>query len=76
MPSSETLVKQKYPTAYLHDNGEWVYVYKMTEKEIVCFVCGHKHTHYESLMVWENILGDGPSPGAAWENAAKNTEGK
>ena len=67
---AEELVKQKYPDAFVEDNGQWVYI--MTLKTVIerCPTCKRDWTH--KVVDHMNTLGSGGSESYAWESAAKS----
>ena len=68
--TAEELVKQKYPGAYVWDDGDWVYIHipdPITQK---CPTCGQKWTHRVEGL--EPCIGSAGNSGAAWEDAAES----
>lgn len=64
------LVQQKYPDAFVDDDGEWVYIRApktITEK---CPTCGQDWTH--KVTDYMNILGSAGNESSAWKSAARN----
>lgn len=68
-PTAQELVRRKYPSAFVEDTGDWVYIRlreTITEK---CSRCGQDWTH--EVVVPLRYLGSGGSEGAAWKDALK-----
>jgi hypothetical protein len=69
-PTSQELVQQKYPDAFVDDDGQWIYI--MVRKTITeeCPTCGKNWTH--KVVDHTNILGSAGNESSAWESAARN----
>jgi hypothetical protein len=65
---AKDLVKAKFPTAYVNDDGEWIYI--QTTKTVTenCPECHQKWTHEKEDLFWS--LGSGGTEEIAWVNAA------
>jgi hypothetical protein len=71
MASAKDRVLEKYPTAFVDDDGESVRIRQTKTFEGLCPHCrqswNHQVTDYE-----KGALGAGSTESAAWEDAAKN----
>lgn len=66
----QKLVLQKYPDAFVDDDGDWIYIRvtkTITEK---CPTCRQDWVH--KVTDYMNILGSAGNQQSAWEAAAKN----
>ena len=70
MLTLEELVKQKFPDAFVEDDGQWVYI--MNKKTVTepCPHCGQDWTH---KVIDFGLLGGSLGSGNCAENAWKNT---
>ena len=62
------LVLQKFPKAFVDDDGEWVRIENMKTITEICNHCGQKWTH--DIVDLLGTLGSGANAEAAWKNAA------
>lgn len=67
--SHRDLVREKYPGAYEHDDGEWIYIRVPRPITEPCPTCGQQRTYRVEAL--EPRLGSGGSPASAWRNAAE-----
>ena len=69
--SPEELVKRTYPTAYVDDDKDWIYIrYKETVTE-KCPHCNREGWTHEREAV-SGSLGSGGTISSAWEDAARS----
>jgi len=63
------LVLEKYPTAVVDDDGEWIRIRYTEEKQELCPHCKQPWTHSVISLV---VLGSAGNEVAAWEDAARS----
>lgn len=68
--SSKESVLQQHPTAFVHDDGDWIYIQVTKEVTEPCPHCKQSWTH--NIVDPTSILGSGGNESAAWKNAAKS----
>ena len=67
---AEELVKQKYPDAFVDDDGDWVYVRVKKTVTGPCPHCGQQWSRKE--IEHGNVLGSGGDSTRAWKSAAES----
>ena len=68
-PTARELVLKRYPDAFVHDDGEGIYV-KLPESEmVVCPACGRPHERRKYVDRMPTI-GSAGNERSAWESAA------
>lgn len=67
----EQLVKQKFPDAFVDDDGDWIYVRNKITVTGPCPDCGQKWIHKVTDFSSIGILGTGNCNYNAWQDAAK-----
>ena len=67
----EELVLEKYPNAFVDDNGEWVYIRNQKETTENCPHCGQKWTRLVIDYTVGGTLGAGGDKERAWDDTAK-----
>lgn len=70
--SAEKLVKQRHPTAYAEDDGEWVRIRERVTVTEDCPYCHQSWTHQVTAILVS--LGGGGDAIAAWEDAARHLD--
>jgi hypothetical protein len=66
----EELVKQKYPAAFVDDDGSWIYIRVRKIVADKCPTCRQDRT--DSVVDYSNTLGSAGNESAAWKSAAQN----
>lgn len=69
-PTPRELVQQKFPDAFVRDDGEWVYIKNLETITEKCPTCGQDWTH--KVTYCRNNLGSAGNESSAWESAARN----
>jgi hypothetical protein len=69
--TAQELVKEKHPNAFVHDDGEGIFIRLRETEEEYCAQCNHtyKRNKIPSLCP---VLGQAGNVRDAWENAALN----
>jgi len=65
------LVLEKYPTAFVDDDGEWIYIRIGETERINCGECSRPYTRNKPTRLCRAVGGAGNND-AAWKDAAKN----
>lgn len=66
----EKRVLEEHPTAFVDDDGDWVYI---RTKRLVAGKCPHCHQPWKRQETdFEATLGSAGNATAAWEDAAKS----
>lgn len=68
--NAQQRVQEAHPTAFVDDDGDWVYI---RTKRLVSGTCPHCHQPWERLETcFMATLGAAGNATAAWEDAAKS----
>lgn len=70
-PTAKELVKEKYPTAFVDDDGDWVYIHITRLDESRCPHCNQTWRR-QVIDYMHGPLGSGGSTEYAWQKAAEN----
>ena len=65
------LVLAKHPNAFVHDDGQWVYIKLRENETVICSECGQAHTREKNIHHMSTI-GSAGSSAYAWEAAARS----